>query len=301
VVVASSNRAALLLRCVDALSGGPEGTPRRGQTVPLEILVVRDPARPDLDWAGARRRFPQVRWIEAPPDSTVPRLRGIGIEAATASLIALIEDDCLVHGDWSSAAIAAHGHDRLAAVGGAVEPGPYRRGLDWAVYFCEYGRFMLPLRNAGALPPPGNNVVYRADSLRALPAEVRRELQEVFVDAAWRRQDVRTGVSETLVVVNVNSWTARHLLAVPYHHGRAYAGARFGGRTRVSRWLVALLALSLPIVKTARIIVSVVSRGRRRRRLLHALPWIVLFNISWSTGEVMGCVLGPGSSPSRWR
>jgi hypothetical protein len=210
-------------------------------------------------------------------------------------LIALTEDDCVVEAGWSSEAKADIGP--AAAVGGAVEPGPYRRALDWAVYFCEYGRFMLPVPSALS----GNNVVYSRQAIAALPEATRGEWHDAFVHAAWQRDSVPTRVNAAMVVRNVNSWSAGHVTSTPFHHGRAYAARRFGARSALARSGIALLTLGLPALKIARIMSDTLSRRRLAGRLALALPWILVFVVSWSAGECAGCLWGPGSSPSRWR
>jgi hypothetical protein len=59
--------------------------------------------------------------------------------------------------------------------------------------------------------------------------------------------------------------------------------------------------LGLPVLKVARIMSDAISRRRLLGRLALALPWIGVFVVSWSAGEVAGCLWGPGNSPSRWR
>jgi len=292
VVIASSNTGTLLRQCVEALSA---------QAAPgdVEVIVARDIGRfADIDRAGtpAARR---VRWIEAPPGATVPQLRGLGIAAAAGDLIALLEDDCLIEPGWCAAALASAGPH--AAVGGAVEPGPYRHALDWAVYFCEYGRFMHPAPAGPGAPLTGNNVVYQRQALAALPAAVRDNFREAFVHAAWREAGVPTRVDNALVVRNVNTWSIRHLTSAPYHHGRAYAAGRFGRRNPAIRGAVAILTVSMPAVKLWRIIRGTLERRRLAGRLAVAVPWILTFLVCWSAGEIVGCVAGPGPSEARWR
>lgn len=266
----------------------------------VEVLVVRDIERSDgVDRPAARRRFPGVRWVDAPCGSTVPRMRALGIAAARGAVVALLEDDCVVRHGWCQVAMGADGGANVA-VGGAVEPGPYTRALDWAVYFCEYGRFMLPVPSTRLAPLPGNNVVYQRNAVKQVGLG-SDEFHDVFVHSEWQRAGLATTVKETLVVENVNSWSLRHVTSVPYHHGRSYAGKRFGSRRAWTRVAIGTLALSLPALKTFRIIASTVSRKRLVGRLIQGLPWILVFTTSWSLGETMGCLFGPGDSPSRWR
>jgi glycosyltransferase involved in cell wall biosynthesis len=288
VVVASVNTNALLRQSLAALVA--QAAPER-----IEVVVVRDAQRSDSgDRAMARAQFPCVRWVDAAPGSTVPQLRDRGFMESRGDIVAFIEDDCVVRPGWCEAAIAAL-HGLAIAVGGAVEPGAYRRAIDWAVYFCEYGQFMLPVSSAATASLPGNNVVYQRHALG------RDGFCDVFVPSTVRRADAATAVTDTLVVENVNSWSMRHVTSVPYHHGRAYAGKRFGPRGPMTRVAIGVGALSLPAVKSFRIVVATLSRKRLVGKLIQALPFVLLFTTSWSLGETMGCLFGAGDSPSRWR
>lgn len=293
VVIASTNDGALLIRCLDALTAD-------AGTDAVELLVARDVGRTEgLDGASVRERFPAVRWLDAPPGSTVPALRAAGIAAARGGIVGLLEDDCVVRPGWCTAAVAAHTSADLG-IGGAVEPGPYARALDWAVYFCEYGRFMLPVRETPVPALPGNNVTYKRHALAELPPSPDG-FQEVFVHDAWQRSGRTIRATPSLVVTNINAWSLRDVTVVPYHHGRSYAARRFGARGVVVRTGVAAMTLGLPALKTCRIVVATLSRKRLAGRLLAALPWILVFATSWSVGEGVGCLWGPGTSPARWR
>jgi hypothetical protein len=294
VVVASLSHGSILYRCLEGLLAETGS----GQA---EVIVVRDVERVDgFDRTSATRRFPQVRWIEAPPGCTVPRLRTLGIAASRGDAIALLEDDCLVQPGWCQAALTVTGSG-YAAIGGAVEPGPYRRTSDWGVYFCEYARFMLPVPKIDSPPLPGNNAVYTRSALLQLPPSAQEGFQEVFVQAEWRRVGLATSASDALVVQNINSWPAQQVTSVPFHHARAYAARRFQGRSLAERIPIALTTALLPAVKTYRLLMESARRGRLVGPLVRSLPWVIAFNTSWSVGEAIGCVFGPGSSGTRWR
>lgn len=294
VVVVSFNAPALLAQCVSAIAA-------QSRPSEVEIVVVADATRAEaLD--ALTPRFPSVRIVRAPASSTVPRMRVLAIEQCRGDIVALLEDDCVVEPGWCDAISAAHRGDEVA-VGGAVEPGPYRRGLDWAVYFCEYGRFMLPLRPQPeiALALAGNHVSYKRHVVqRALP-DLAGGFYDLFVHTTWAAARLPMRAEQNLVLRNLNSWSLRHVTTVPYHHGRAYAGQRFAGQPAWRRAGIGCLALALPVVKVGRVVRDVVARRRYAGRLLQALPWIVVFMTSWSVGEAIGCVGGPGTSASKWR
>lgn len=294
-VVVAFNGPRVLAPCLDALAA--QARPDR-----VELLVVYELAGPVESAVGDLSvRFPQVRWLGVQAPTTVPRLRSRGMAAAGGEIIALLEDDCVVEPGWCEAAIAAHSSEHLV-IGGAVEPRPYTRALDWAVYFCEYGRFMLPLQPEAnvVLALAGNNVTYKRTALDRLPPG-EDAFYDLSVHTDWQRAGVPMRTERTLVVRNVNYWSVAHVTSVPYHHGRAFAGRRAAGRPAAWRAGLGLLALGLPILALWRIVNGTLSRKRLAGRLLQALPWMALFTTSWSFGEAVGYVRGPGDSAARWR
>lgn len=293
VVVVSFNHPSLLIPCLDALRAD-------AATSDVEILVVRHVRAAKAHGAHHPNAFPGVRFIAADPDAIVPKMRSMGIETSRGEIIALIEDDCIVERGWCDAVLAAHRTPDIA-IGGAVEPGPYRRGLDWGVYFCEYGRFMRPLPRDGKGALAGNNVSYKRDALVRFSDSWTNGFYDVFLHWTWQALGLPMRAEQTLVVRNVNSWSIKHVTSVPFHQGRAFAGQRSASRPMSVRVACSLLALFLPLLKLGRIIRESVSRRRLIGRVIQALPWIVVFTTSWSIGECMGYLSGPGDSPSRWR
>jgi len=289
----SFNRLDVLTQCLDALTAQAAG-------LDVEVIVVRDAGHQDT--SDVKSRFSHVRWIDPPARATVPEMRQLGMRACQGDIVALLEDDCVVDPAWCLAVIEAHASDD-AAIGGAVEPGRYGRALDWAVYFCEYGRFMLPLRPQAniALALAGDHVTYKRAALHETLSDLADGFIDMFVHTSWANARVPMRTEETLVVRNVNSWSLRHVTMVPYHHGRAFAGERFSGRSAWFRAVMTCLAPALPPLKIGRVVADAMSRKRYRWRLLYALPWIVVFMTSWSLGEAIGCASGPGASLSQWR
>ncbi len=289
----------VLERCLQALSDrvpSPAG----------EIVVVGPEARVADTVDKLRPRYPGIRWVAASDQTTVPQMRSLGIEAARGQSIALIEDDCVISESWWAAAVRKSAED-VGAMGGPIEPGDYRKPLDWAVFFCEYGRFSPPF--SGIVPAlPGNNVIYRRADLLALLADggvpVGTEVAgfyEVFAHARLLAQGRKLLAEPELMVKNVNSWAVRHVTKVPFLHGRGFAAMRTAGGHVGKRALLAGLSGLLPWVIVVRLLRGVLQRGRCTARFLIALPWIGLFAVSWSAGELVGYVLGPGNSLEEWR
>jgi hypothetical protein len=108
-VIASVNGMPYLGRCLDALA---ERAPD------AEVVVA--------DWTDAAtraevaERWPRVKLLSFDEPMTIPELRAAGVFAATAPVVALIEDHCLVTSSWAERLVAAH------ADGHAVAGGPIR-------------------------------------------------------------------------------------------------------------------------------------------------------------------------------
>lgn len=238
-----------------------------------------------------------THWHPVPKDATVPSMRSLGIAKASAGLVALLEDDCTLGSDWLASLLSSHQSD-YPAVGGAVEPGDFSRGIDWAVYYCEYARFLAPFSGiVDALP--GNNVAYRADSLD------REAVADGFLDVFFHQRLREAGndllAADHMVVFNNNRRRFSDCTWMPFHHGRAYAAQRFSVCDRFRRLLYIVLSPLLPIVKLARTHREIVRRRRSDLPIARALPWIMLFYCSWSVGECLGYLAGAGNSCDEWR
>lgn len=295
VIVVCLNSSDVRVVCLDALEA-------QANLSSTEILAVghwgKEEKYPGFDHGSLspRERFPNVRWLSVSDETTVPQMRTCAIQQSRGDIVALLEDDCVVLDGWLSKVVQVHAGDRLI-IGGAIAPGKYRRLLDWAVYFCEYARFMPPFSGAqNALP--GNHVAYKKSVLSVVKSG--EGFYEVFFHDAWQRSGGQLIADPELVVKNVNHWSFRHITNVPFHHGRAFAGMRSGSFSIWLKSLYAILSLALPMVKAARLAAVVSNRRQYQVQFFLSLPWIIIFLISWSLGELWGYVAGPGRSLEHW-
>lgn len=311
IVVVSVNRPIVLEGCLDSIDGQVHRLPN-GKFVlnatghKVEIVIVRrdynDPnGAVPRDEVEARVRFPFFRWFEAPAYATIPQMRSLGAENSTGEIVALIEDDCIASERWGEYLLNGH-NAGYNAVGGTVLPSQYRNGLDWAVFFCDYARFMPPYGGVvHALP--GNNFSYKRKTLTSLNESVTfpEELYEVFVNAQLEKRGEKLFASPDAPVMNVNSWDLRFATAVPFHHGRGYAAMRFPANDYGKRLAYSAATVLLPGLQSLRICREVLARKGYAIPLLAALPSIVLYWTCWSIGECMGYLLGSGDSLQHWR
>jgi hypothetical protein len=272
----------------------------------VEVIIVRADASYDLGrmsrpLAEVHVLFPKFRWIDAGNEATVPKMRALGTQSCSGEVIALVEDDCVLSDAWCSSVLDAHANG-YAAVGGAVRPGEFNHCLDWAVFFCEYARFLPPFSGTVA-HLAGNNLSYKRATIAQLTetGALKDGLYEVFVNSKLQEMGQSLFAPPNIFVTNINSWELHNATSIPYHHGRGYAGMRFSRGAIAQRVLYCAVALVLPGLQTVRISRAVLSRKRYFSALVAAIPFIVLFWSSWSLGEFVGYLRGPGRSLDQWR
>ncbi len=308
IIVIAFNGSRCLTSCLDSLDA------QVGSEAEV-IIVSRCPAAEEL--TGKMNlplctRFPGFIWLIAGETANVPQMRGLGMAQARGTIIALLEDDCIVPPAWSTAIVQAHLESAAVAIGGAVEPGNYEHLTDWAVFFAEYGaRFLRPLPGNGVSVLPGTNVSYKTWALETVAmgqdphenrgAFARRGFYEVFEHSRLQEAGYTLELTDGLVVHNVNSWSFVPALAARYHHGRGYAAMRLKKTSWWNRipWMAA--ALLLPALQLFRIGSDIVKKRRFLRRFLCATPALLLCAACWSIGEFMGYGFGPGRSLDCWR
>src|SRR5207249_4500436 len=134
----------------------------------MQIIVPYDSR--DDQIASLASRFPQVNFykvtgLRSPVgDKAASRehhdeLRAVGLGLAKAPIIALIEDHGRADRHWSRNIVEAH-KNPYAAVGGAIE-NEVDRPLNWAVYFCDFGRYQNPLTAGPSVYLSDANLSYK--------------------------------------------------------------------------------------------------------------------------------------------
>jgi hypothetical protein len=243
-------------------------------------------------------RFPWVEFVDARATVDAKRrgpfsrehhdiLRAIGLQRARGRVVALLEDHGIPAPGWCRTVLAAH-TDADAAIGGAVENGVDRL-LNWAVYYCDFGRYQNPVPEGPAEFLSDCNVSYK----RAALASVQPLWAEAFHETAVNWELQRRGERMRLVpelVVHQTRWTLRLFPALVerYVWGRSIAGTRAQAMTAFRRLMLATLWFLLPLVLSWRVISQALRKRRHSDRLLLSIPLILLLETIWSAGELVG-------------
>ena len=274
--------------CLDALSSQQDAPP-------MEIIV---PHHDEVDGIeDLSRRYPAVVFLPVPSASIAHRkgggrehhdvLRTHGIKIAAGELIALLEDYARPDPDWSTKIVAAH-LSPWAAIGGAIENG-IDRPLNWAVYFCDFGKYQSPL-------PPGPtpfasdiNIAYKRSALEALRPLWNDAYREPVVNGAIIDRGEGLVLDPKIVVHHYRSdLDLAFALRERFIWGRSYAFARSMMIGNAKRYLYAALTPALPVLLLARMARTAWSRGRHVPAFLRALPYLLPLLMCWSAGEMIG-------------
>ena len=255
-------------------------------------IVVAECARDDTA-SQIHARWPDVRVIHLNAPQSIPRLRAAGIASATSPIVAMTTEGSAPGAGWYAALLRAHA-DRPDAVGGAIENGSTGRLIDWAVFLCEYGRYMTPLPPEPRSDLPGQNVSYSRAALASIGDLVERGTWEPLWHwrlAAGGARLVRDG---SLVVILRKRFTFSGFVRERFDYGRSFAAQRTADAPAARRALFAAGCLVLPLVVLARMLRDLLPKRRHRSELLRSLPYLAIFACVWAAGEAVGYAAGAG-------
>lgn len=289
VIIPSVNGLPVLAECVESFVNQDGGI--RPQIVVLECCG--EPAR-----AVLRSRFPEVEVIPVEGRPSIPALRSLGIARARGRMVAFTEDHCIAHPQWSQRVLQAY-QCGYSAIGGPVENGSVERLVDWAVFFCEYARFMGPVPRGVAAEIPGNNSAYDRRVFEQLAPELQAEVWESFLHARMRELGVVFYSDPEMVVDHKKYFGFGYFLSQRYHYSRSFAGMRLRGAPWWKRLTYACASLLLPGLLLGRITATIVRKRRHWTKFMLSLPILCLFLVSWAVGEAVGSLVGPGQSLQR--
>lgn len=284
--------------CLEALT---EGT----KTFSLECIVPFDARLDAIDELKAK--FPWVNFIDARDYVNAEEfgqtsrehhdiLRAIGLREATAPIVALVEDHGTPTPGWCSALMEAHRSSDAAAIGGAVENG-VNRFLNWAVYYCDFGRYQNPVPEGAVEFLSDSNVSYKRDALWSVKHLWFDAFHETSVNWELRRRGAILNLNPKMVVHQTRSnLRFGYALRERYVWGRSFAGTRSLEISFLKRIIYLAFSFLLPFLLTTRIVLQGLKKRRHLRELLLALPLILLLETFWASGEFVGYLTGRAAS-----
>ena len=287
VVVASKVGAPFVDYCLTSLA-------EQSRTQNAEIIVV---AAGESSYAARLAEdYPWAQVIHSTQATQIPAMRRVGVEAARAPYVAIIEEHCSAAPDWLAKALAALESGPYGAAGGPIVDYDYGRLRDWVVYFLEYH---------GALPPaPQGETTNLNDANIAYPRQVLVEHLDLLNDGYWPMtlhptllgKGVKMLSAPDMIVHHRGPFNFGYYLGQRFLFSRAYAGVRANTQPATRRFAYIVLAPLVPFMMLARISSIVLRKGRRIPQFLATLPLLTVALVVMVAGEWLGCVAGPGDA-----
>lgn len=265
----------------------------------MEIIVACDARLQDS--ARFQAQYPTVQFLSAAEPSDAAKtgwirehhdqLRALGLHHARGEIIALIQDNCLPEAYWCATVAREHAASH-AAIGGAIENGTDRL-LNWALYFCDFGRYQNPIRRGPATYVSDCNISYKRRALENVAEMWKEAYHEASINWALQKQGETLWLCPEMVV-----WQQREKMSLTsalrerYVWGRSYAGTRVAESEPEKRFLYAAFSFLLPALLLARMGANVLRKRRHVVKFILAAPLAALLTIGWSVGEFIGYVTG---------
>jgi hypothetical protein len=292
VVVTIVDGGDALVRCLDALVA-QQSAPR------LEVIVPWDDTLHDVGALAARFpdvAFPALGHLDTMHPTSGPAgqhelfdmRRAAGLALATGDLVAIVEDRGVPRADWAATAARLHAELPHAVIGGGVVNGR-DRVLNWAVYFCDFGRYQPPFEPGPREYVTDVNLCYKRAAL-TLTAELwRRRYHEPLVHWALMRAGETLYLTPTLVVVQMrDGLSIASLLRERVAWGRLFAWTRVRDESPARGLARAALSPALPGILLARLLRQQLANRVTLSQFLLASPVVLLLLCAWSAGECLG-------------
>jgi hypothetical protein len=218
-------------------------------------------------------------------------LRAFGLRAARGEIVALVEDYARLDPDWSREIVRAH-QASYAGIGGAIE-NAIDRPLNWAVYFCDFGKYQNPLPSGESAYASDANVSYKRSALDAIETTWRDSFHETQVNWELMQQGYRIALDQKIILsqnrVNLNPGTA---LKERYVWGRSYAVSRIKVVGSLRRALYFITSPLIPFILFLRLTASALSKPNNLSPYLKSFLIAFLLLTSWALGEAVGYASG---------
>jgi hypothetical protein len=213
--------------------------------------------------------------------------RAIGVQRASADYVTFAEDHCLPDPDWAEA-ILQRIEEGWDAITPALRPGDVSC---WgqASFLAGYAEWMMPVAGGPTQVVSGSNLTVRVSLLRALGAELARELLVgAFLAARLRAQGARLYLEDRARMRHFNppGWSTEMAL---------FAGVGLGfGSVRARRWPFAarlaypLAAPAIAFLHWRRAHLNYRRAGRASGIRPAALAAALALCCAWGLGEAAG-------------
>lgn len=263
---------------------------------PDEVIVVT--RHPEDVQRQLCQAFPNIILESTSPDTTIPKLRSIGIKRSTGSIVAVTEDHCVPRKDWLSIILQNFSDEECDVVGGPIENAFVFRRRDWAAFLVEYAwalRSVDSVKNTDS-SLPGNNVAYRRRVVDGLCKTLDRGLWESFYHQELQDSGSHLVYEPEMLVYHRRPFDFGYFVSQRYHFSRSFAAMRLQFLTTMGRIKYGLGSILLPPMLILRGYRTLSQKRRYVKLYLSCLPLIAIYMASGAFGEMLGYFLGGSNS-----
>lgn len=296
VVVTVVDGGQTLERCLTALAG-QQGGPS------LDVIVPYDDSVKGIDAIVAK--FPVFRFLPmgtletqrpkfgpAGQHELFDRRRSAGLAQAKGDLVAIVEDRGVPRPDWSARLLEQHEKMAHAVIGGGVDNGR-DRVLNWAVYFCDFGRYQPPYDAGPREYVTDVNIGYKRRAIDQTRELWKNRYHETTVHWALIKAGETLYLSDQFAVDQMrDDLTVGRLMGERIGWGRLFAYTRAREIGMGKRLVLAALAPVLPLLLFFRLTRHQVAKKRTLGKFVLAAPLVALLLAGWSLGEMIGYLTG---------
>lgn len=238
--------------------------------------------------------FPWVNLIQIKERTPGSHERNVALQIAKGDIIVFMQDHITVEKDYLQNLKKCFLND-CDAVGGPVINGCTEKLSNWVLYFCEYHKWTVNIREGEIDDLPGCNFAYRSDSLKELGffIEGNFKLEFLFNEKA-RQKGKHLYFFRGLKVKHFADKDIFDLWSYRFRYGRVFASKRgFPGWKRISYAALFPLVAAVEYVRIFRNI-----RGDRicLKKFIESSPLLLLTLFIWMFGECFGYLFGSNIS-----
>jgi len=299
IVIAVVSGRAALRRCLEALIA---------QADPAETEIIVPYDRWSSEAGDLAQEFPQARFhfyddlhddrgvassFAAPARAhrLYDRRRAVGLQLARGRIIAMTEDHAVPAADWIKEILAAHARP-YGVIGGAIE-NAVDHSLNWALYYCDFGRYGRPLPAGEAEYVSDVNVSYKREVLNSVREVWSESYQETAVHWTLRARGEALYLDPRLVVYQRRPTTMwRQAYRERIEWGRVFAETRVAAVSFWRRLVYAAGAPVLPVLLSLRVWGRMRHQRRSPVQIIRTLPLASVLLTGWALGELIGYVAG---------
>lgn len=290
IIIAAWNGFSCLRECLSSIE-------KQAVHTRLEVIVISNFSD---GISECEKIFPFALFFILPPQTTVPELRSEGINRAQGSIVAFIEDFCILDSAWCGEILKAH-ELPYQAIGGAVENTGSQKALDWAVYFYDYGKYMLPIHPGTTDTLSEMNVSYKKASLETDRIKNKNGFLETSVNKELKCLGHELYLHPPAVVYHNKNYKLKKISFQFFHQARVFAANRAAGSSFTKQLIFVMGSLILPLLLPFRVILRTIKRKRHIRKLALSLPYLLILTSVWASGEFFGYLIGEGRSGRQWK